>query len=112
MKLRKKDIRIEPNRICSSRCGPQPNKPIIKKVVSYEDKESGDLIVLGKDKNGDLTSVLYDKEMRIKKETDSKSVKDYSDYSKSALQSRKKFSQEGGIGKARITFQMLQDWGY
>jgi len=113
MKLREKKIIVLPNRICSTKfCGSQPNKPIVNPVLGYEDKDSGDLIVLGKDKDGYYSSVLYDKQMNIKKQTDSHGNLDYTAYSKSVLKSRKNFSQEGKIGKARITYQILQDWGY
>lgn len=123
-KIPKEQIKITENQICvKNKCGKQPSIPIKKPIIIYEvgyterhdtnEDEKSELLILGKDKDNSLSAVLYDTDMKgdmkIITENDTKTVEQYSYYSKSVLNSRKKFSQEGDIGKARITYQFLQD---
>ncbi|MFA5731585.1 MAG: hypothetical protein WC934_06235 [Acidithiobacillus sp.] len=113
LKFKKTSVTIDEKNIChKNKCGKQPIKSISKPIISYEvnDDNKKEILVLGKDKDNYLTAVLYDENMKLKKSNDSKNYNDYYQFSKSVLHSHKKFSDEGDIGKARITYQLLNYW--
>lgn len=114
LKFKKIKMHVKSDKVCvGSMCGIQTQKPIVRPIVTYEVNSSKgkEYLILGIDKENYLTSGLYDSDMKLKKQNDSKTTSDYTGYSKASLRSRKKFSEEGNIGKARVTYQLLQDWG-
>jgi len=110
--LRKVNAKLDVNDdVCYNRkCG-KAIQPIDELLLSYKDIDTEDLLVLGKNKHG-LITTLFDKDMKVKQSNDSKTVTDYATFahSEGLLKRGEYFSDQSDIGKARIAYRFVTYW--
>lgn len=60
--------------------------------------------------NGILSAVIEEDSMKVIKQNDSSNMSNYTEFSRSVLNSKQKFSDENPLGKARVAYQYINYW--